>query len=178
MGSMVQTLDLSHNAGIEDSELAYLTQSLISLSKSSSKNQLSTLKALNLSHIGASPSALCNFIKALPQMTRLNLLDLSGNTIAFFCADALVTALKAIESETPSSKKRRQKQCMDMSPEQLASQSSGSSDELLRLNLSETKLDELTAYQLCLGILQHSFIECLDLSKNVQLNHSFSRTLE
>ena len=107
LGPMVQSLDLSQNAGIEDSELAYLTQALITLTRSSSKNQLSTLKALNISQIGASPSALCNFIKALPQITRFHYLDLSGNTLAFFCADALVTALKAIESETPSSKKRR-----------------------------------------------------------------------
>ena len=67
---------------------------------------------------------------------------------------------------------------MEMSPEQLASQSDGNKEELLKLNLSGTRLDELTAYQLCLGVLQHSFIECLDLSNNVQLNHSFARTLE
>lgn len=111
-------------------------------------------------------------------MTRFDSLDLSGNPLAFFCIDALVTSLKSMESATPSrSPCHPQSQCMEMSPEQLESQAT-TCDALLKLNLSGTRLDELSAYQLCLGVLQHSFIECLDLSNNVQLGHSFARTLE
>lgn len=47
-----------------------------------------------------------------------------------------------------------------------------------KLILSGTKLDELTAFQLCQGVLQHSFIEVLDLSGNVQLGHNFLKTFE
>ena len=106
-------------------------------------------------------------------------MDISGNTMAFFCADALVSSLKAMESSSPSRKTRQSNQCLEMmSPEQLEAQFNSESSTLLKLNLSGTRLDELTAYQLCLGVLQHSFIDCLDLSNNVQLGHSFSRTLD
>ena len=69
---------------------------LINLNKLNN-GTLVTLKHVNLSQIGASTSALANFIKGLPQMVRLNSLDLSGNIIAFICADTLVNALKTIE---------------------------------------------------------------------------------
>ena len=51
-------------------------------------------------------------------------------------------------------------------------------NRLLKLNLSGCKLDELAAYQLCLGTLQYSFVESLDLSNNVMLGSNFAKTLE
>lgn len=57
------------------------------------------------------------------------------------------------------------------------SESTDESQGLLRLNLSGTKLDELSAYQLVQGVLQHSFIESLDLSNNIGLGQSFASTL-
>ena len=96
IGPMIQCLDLSQNAGLEDAELVFLSQMLINLNKLNNGTFV-TLKHINLSQIGASTSALTNFIKGLPQMIRLNSLDLSGNIIAFICADNLVNALKTIE---------------------------------------------------------------------------------
>ena len=98
---MIQSLDLSQNMGIGNSELNQLTQLMINLGKNHSSI---ALRNLNLSAIGASPSSLCNFIQAIPQMPSFNSLDLSGNDIPFFCADALVSALKELE-KTPVKKK-------------------------------------------------------------------------
>ena len=140
-GPMIQGLDLGNNASIEDTELAQLTQSLTSLTK---RGSLSNLKHLSLSSIGASASAICNLFKALPKITRLRSLDVSGNSIAFFCADALASSLKTIESMPKSSKRQ------DM---ESYNSYSGDDFQLLKLNLSGTKIDELSAYQLCLGII-------------------------
>ena len=69
--------------------------------------------------------------------------------MAFFCADTLVTSLKAMES-MPNTKNRLSQE--QISPLQLDSLPK-EDQHLLKLNLSDTKLDELTAYQLCLGVL-------------------------
>ena len=140
-GPMIQCLDLSQNAGLEDAELAFLAQMLISLNKLNN-GTLVTLKHVNLSQIGASTSALANFVKGLPQMVRLNSLDLSGNIIAFFCADTLVNALKTIEG-MPSANGHHFS-IIPLSPSQLSSSEDDS--HLIKLNLSGCKLDELTAY--------------------------------
>ena len=141
IGPMIQCLDLSQNAGLEDAELVFLSQMLINLNKLNTGTFV-TLKHINLSQIGASTSALTNFIKGLPQMIRLNSLDLSGNIIAFICADTLVNALKTIEG-MPSAHGRHFS-IIPLSPSQLSS--SEDESHLTKLNLSGCKLDELTAY--------------------------------
>ena len=65
IGPMIQCLDLSQNAGLEDAELVFLSQMLINLNKLNTGTFV-TLKHINLSQIGASTSALTNFIKGLP----------------------------------------------------------------------------------------------------------------
>ncbi len=93
MCQMIQTLDLSNNSGIEDADLVALTDAFISLEK---KGNLSSLKHLYLGYLGVSPTALSTFIKSMPRIAKFKTLDLSGNAIPFFCADALVTCLKSI----------------------------------------------------------------------------------
>jgi len=160
---MIQRLDLSCNAGLGDAELAILTKTLVNLGKQS-HIQGATIKHLNISALGASPSALSNLLKSLPLMTHLSSLDLSNNPIAFFCADAFVTSLKAIESMPTTCRHS----FTNMIPKSSGiNETRQDENRLLKLNLSGTKLDELTAYQLCQGILQHSLIESLDLSNNV-----------
>lgn len=49
---------------------------------------------------------------------------------------------------------------------------------LLRLlELSNTKLDELSAFQLMQGVLAYSTLESLNLSNNPQLGYTFSHKL-
>ena len=95
---MIQSVDLSNNLGVEDCELNFLTQSLQALNKSSmTMLPPPCLKHLSLGRLGASPTAISNLLKALPQLPQLNSLDLSGNTIPFFCIDALLNSLKMIQ---------------------------------------------------------------------------------
>ena len=61
--AVIQKIDLSKNCGIDDEELALLTKTLVKLS---SKGKIAVLQSLNLGSIGASPSSLAIFIKALP----------------------------------------------------------------------------------------------------------------
>lgn len=58
---MVQKVDLSCNPGIMDAELDLL-------SKTITKPSCFSLKHLNVSGIGASPTGLTTLIKALPRM--------------------------------------------------------------------------------------------------------------
>lgn len=93
---MIQSVDLSNNLGIEDCELNFLTQSLTALNRSYRGDKPHSLRHLNLGKLGASPTAISNLLKALPQLPQLNSLDLSGNTLPFFCVDALLNSLKTI----------------------------------------------------------------------------------
>ena len=162
---MVQCIELGKNCGIEDEEVIMLAQNLVTLSN---KGNLKTLKHLSLSSIGAGASSICGFIKALPQIALLKSLDLSNNALPFFCIDQLINSLKVLEDASQSRKPSR----ISMPDEE------NSDSYLIKLNLSGTKLDELSAFQLLQGVLQHSFIQSLDLSNNVQLGHNFVKSLE
>ena len=117
-----------------------LTQNLVTLSK---KGNLKTLKHLSLSSIGAGASSICSLIKALPQINLLKSLDLSNNALPFFCVDQLINSLKTIEDASQSRK-----------PSRISMPDEESKDScLMKLNLSGTKLDELSAFQLLQGVL-------------------------
>ena len=103
-----------------------------------------------MSAIGATSSGVKTIMQSITALKKLTQLDLSKNSMAFFCADALVTSLKHLDSDC----------------------------KLRKLSLAGTKMDELTAFQLCQGVIQHSFIETLDLSSNALLGANFAKTLE
>lgn len=93
---MVQKVDLSCNSGIADAELDLLSKLL-------AKSGYCSLKHLNVGSIGATPTGLATLIKSLHKLRQLNSLDLSNNSFAFFCADALVAYFKATDTMPGSS---------------------------------------------------------------------------
>ena len=112
--TLIQSINLSRNSGIEDEELALLTKTLVKLTQ---KGKLSALHSLNIGSIGASPSSLAIFIKALPQITPLKTLDMSGNAIPFFCVDHLITALRKILDASQTTNKKEKKLCEEENQE-------------------------------------------------------------
>ena len=138
---MIRGIDLGQNCGIEDEELTLLTQSLVKLTQ---KENLVELKHLSLSSIGASPNSFCSFIKALPLIVQFRTLDLSNNAMPFFCIDKLVSSLQTIQDAPVDLTKKHR---LEINEE------AESERHLVKINLSGTKLDELTAFQLCQGVL-------------------------
>ena len=88
----VNSFSIGNNLNLGDKELFKITNLLTSIYTQS--DQELTLRELDLSYIGASAQTICQVIKTqLCKLTSLKSLDLSGNTMSYFCVDTIVNTL-------------------------------------------------------------------------------------